>query len=112
MTEVVHQVSSGGSIKVPIIKVGNIKQIMTEMRDQNFWFLATDEHAKSRLSDIDTSGRIALVMGSEGEGVRQSIVSHCDYTVAIETSASFSTLNVSVATGVLLSQLYAMKHHS
>ena len=110
MTEVVHQVSSGGSMTVPIVKVGNLKQAMSEMRDLGYWFMATDEHATSHMTDIDVSGRIALVMGSEGEGVRQGVVDACDYKVSIPTSSRLSTLNVSVATGVLLSQLFIMKH--
>lgn len=107
LTDTVHQVSCGGSVIVPIIQVNNLNQIISELKDQGVWFIATDEHATSAINQIDTSGKKCLVMGSEGLGVKQSIKDACDYKVAIPTSKQLSTLNVSVATGILLYSLYS-----
>ncbi|MDC3180822.1 23S rRNA (guanosine(2251)-2'-O)-methyltransferase RlmB [Gammaproteobacteria bacterium] len=104
VNQVVHQISCGGSILVPIVSVQNLRQVMTELKDQGVWFVATDEHATSDFTALDHSVSLCLVMGSEGEGVKQSLKDSCDYQVAIQTASNFSTLNVSVATGILLSQ--------
>ena len=106
VNQIVHQISCGGSIIVPIIQVTNLRQAMTELQDKGVWFVATDEHAKMQFSDLDLSVPTCLVMGSEGEGVKQSLKGACDYQIAIRTTQDFSTLNVSVATGVLLSQWF------
>jgi 23S rRNA (guanosine2251-2'-O)-methyltransferase len=106
VNQIVHQISCGGSIVVPITQVTNLRQAMTELQDKGVWFAATDEHAEMQLSDLDLSVPTCLVMGSEGEGVKQSLKDACDYQIAIHTTKDFSTLNVSVATGVLLSQWF------
>ena len=105
VNQIVHQISCGGSIIVPIIQVTNLRQAMTELQDKGVWFVATDEHAKCNLVTW-LSVPTCLVMGSEGEGVKQSLKGACDYQIAIRTTQDFSTLNVSVATGVLLSQWF------
>ena len=106
MTETVHQVSCGGSVIVPIIRVNNLNQCISELQDQNVWFIATAEHAEDQLSDIDLDRKICIVMGSEGLGVKHKVQDACDYKVAIKTSHQLSTLNVSVATGIILHELY------
>ncbi len=107
VNQIVHQISCGGSVIVPIIQVQNLRQEMSELKDKGFWFVATDERAATDFSALDHTMPLCLVMGSEGEGVKQSIKDSCDYQVAIQTVDHFSTLNVSVATGVLLSQWYS-----
>lgn len=106
ISEVVHQVSCGGSLLIPIVQVGNLNQTMTELQDKGVWFIATDERATQRLSTIDQSLNLCLVMGSEGQGVKKHLKESCDYHVAINTHSQLTTLNVSVATGILLHSLY------
>lgn len=106
LSETVHKTSSGGTVITPIIKVSNLNQAISEMKDQGIWFIATDEHADTTIHDIDLDRPICLVMGSEGHGVKHKIKSSCDYRIKIDTSPKLPTLNVSVATGILLSQLY------
>lgn len=102
INEVVHQVSCGGSLIVPIIQVSNLRQVMTELKDKGLWFVATSEYAEESLTDIPLDRSLCLVMGSEGEGLKRVLLEACDYKVAIETPGKLSTLNVSVATGILL----------
>lgn len=106
ISEVVHQVSCGGSLLVPIVQVGNLSQALSELKDKGVWFIATDEHANGKIVDIDSTLDLCLVMGSEGHGVKKRLKELCDYQVAIQTSEAFKTLNVSVATGILLQQLF------
>lgn len=105
MNEIVHQTSCGGSLIVPIVSVNNLSQAMTEMKDQGVWFIATSEHAESTLSEDLHSRALCLLMGSEGEGVKQKLFDACDYQVKIHTTGTLATLNVSVATAILLHTL-------
>lgn len=109
ISEVVHQVSCGGSLLVPIIQVNNLSQTMAELKDKGVWFMATDEYARQSLEEIDFSLNLCLVMGSEGEGVKKRLKELCDYQVSIKTHKQLSTLNVSVATGILLHTMYQNK---
>lgn len=102
INEVVHQSSCGGSLIVPIVSVNNLNQAMSEMKDQGVWFIATSEHGSTQMTDMPKDRSLCIVMGSEGEGVRQKLFDGCDYQVKIHTSGQLSTLNVSVATGILL----------
>jgi 23S rRNA (guanosine2251-2'-O)-methyltransferase len=106
MSEVVHQVSCGGSFLVPVVQVNNLSQTMAELKDKGVWFMATDEHATQTLEEIDLASNLCLVMGSEGEGVKKRLKELCDYQVSINTHPQLSTLNVSVATGILLHSMY------
>jgi len=106
MSEVVHQVSCGGSLLVPVIQVNNLSQTMSELQDNGVWFVATDERAKTDIKNIALDLDLCLVMGSEGEGVKRRLKELCDYQVSISTSDELTTLNVSVATGILLHALY------
>ncbi len=105
INEIVHQASCGGTLLVPVIQAGNLSQIMSEMKDLGIWFVATSEHADTAISDLPQDRTLCLVMGSEGDGVKQKLFDACDYQVMIHTSGLLSTLNVSVATGVLLHAL-------
>ena len=78
LNDIVHQTACGGSIWVPIIQVANLRQTASELKDQGFWFVATDEHASQSFSDLDCQLSLCLVMGSEGEGVKQSLKEACE----------------------------------
>ena len=106
INDTVHQVSCGGSIIVPLVFVNNLSQCISELKDQGIWFVATTEHATQTIVDVPLNRNLCLLMGSEGEGVKQKLLEVCDYKVCIKTSKWLPTLNVSVATGVLLHAMY------
>ncbi|UTC24813.1 23S rRNA (guanosine(2251)-2'-O)-methyltransferase RlmB [Candidatus Comchoanobacter bicostacola] len=106
INDIVHQVSCGGSIIVPLVFVNNLSQSVSELKDLGIWFVATTEHATQTIADVPLNRNLCLLMGSEGEGVRQKLLEVCDYKVCIKTSKWLPTLNVSVATGVLLHAMY------
>jgi len=105
ITEVVHQVSCGGSLIVPIVQVNNLSQAVSELKDKGIWFVATSEYADEGFEKLPLTRSLCLVMGSEGEGLKQKLLESCDYKVVIDTPGKLSTLNVSVATGILLHAL-------
>ena len=69
------------------------------------WSVGTTDDAESDLYEIDLSGPLALVMGSEGQGMRRLTAELCDYRLRIPMAGSVSSLNVSVATAVCLFEI-------
>lgn len=102
MSEIVHLCASGGSLLVPIIAVNNLSQTISELKDKGIWFVVASEHANEDLATLPLDRSLCLIMGSEGEGVKHKLFTASDYQVAIPTTGHLSTLNVSVATGILL----------
>lgn len=102
LTPTVVKVSCGGALVVPLVSVTNLSQCITKLKKAGVWVYAASEHATTSLSQADSSVPIAWVMGNEGGGVAPGIMKHCDATFSIDVSKGFSTLNVSVSTGICL----------
>lgn len=102
--EVVAKVSSGAVHHVPIITVNNLNRAMDKIKEYDFWIAGTvlDEKAVS-LFDFKPSDKQAWVVGSEGSGIRRLVKENCDYYVTIPLYGNTQSLNVSVATGIILS---------
>ena len=102
ITPVVHKVASGAVESVPIFTVTNLARTMRQLRDAGIWIYGTSDAAEQDLYQSDLQGPIALVMGSEGKGLRRLTREHCDHLLAIPMAGQVESLNVSVAAGVLL----------
>ncbi|NOR40843.1 MAG: 23S rRNA (guanosine(2251)-2'-O)-methyltransferase RlmB [Gammaproteobacteria bacterium] len=102
ITPVVHKVASGAAESVPIFTVTNLARTMRQLRDAGIWIYGTSDAAEQDLYQSDLQGPIALVMGSEGKGLRRLTREHCDHLLAIPMAGQVESLNVSVAAGVLL----------
>lgn len=90
---------------VPITRVGNIAATQETLKENGYWCLGLSEHAQTTLDKVPTYEKLAVVMGSEGKGIRPQVLKNCDITARIATNPNFPTLNVSVATAVTLSTL-------
>ena len=75
---------------------------MEKLKEVGVWIIGTDDKAKVSLYGQDFRGPLALVMGSEGSGLRRLTREKCDYLISIPMAGDLSSLNVSVATGVAL----------
>lgn len=106
-SETVTKVSSGAAQYVPMAVVSNMAREVKLLKDNGFWIYGADMRGESSYS-IDFSKRTAIVMGSEGTGMRQMTRSLCDHIVSIPMSGHIDSLNVSVATGILL---YEFRRH-
>ncbi|CAO5675401.1 MAG: 23S rRNA (guanosine-2'-O-)-methyltransferase RlmB [Holosporales bacterium] len=106
---VLAKVASGSLEIVPRIVVGNLSQAIKNLQSMGFWTVAFSEEAKDPLHKINLKGKIALVMGSEGDGVRRLVSETCDFHVHL-SSSQFSTLNVSTATAIALYQTYMIQN--
>jgi 23S rRNA (guanosine2251-2'-O)-methyltransferase len=96
------KVASGAAETVPYITVTNLARTLRELKERDIWLIGTSDEAEKNLYQADFSGPAAIVMGSEGEGMRRLTRETCDLLVSIPMSGSVESLNVSVASGVTL----------
>jgi 23S rRNA (guanosine2251-2'-O)-methyltransferase len=96
------KVASGAAETVPYITVTNLARTMRDLKERDVWLIGTTEDAEKGLYEADFSGAAALVMGSEGEGMRRLTRETCDVLVSVPMFGSVESLNVSVASGVCL----------
>lgn len=102
ITATVHKVSAGASFSTPYVQVTNLARTLKMLQEQGVWIVGTEADAPSHLSEIDMKGNIAIVMGSEGSGMRRLTKQHCDYLARIDMLGSVESINISVATGIVL----------
>ncbi|WP_435889328.1 TrmH family RNA methyltransferase, partial [Escherichia coli] len=98
-----HRMNACGAAEsVPLIRVTNLARTMRMLQEENIWIVGTAGEADHTLYQSKMTGRLALVMGAEGEGMRRLTREHCDELISIPMAGSVSSLNVSVATGICL----------
>jgi 23S rRNA (guanosine2251-2'-O)-methyltransferase len=102
MTPVVRKVACGAAETVPLIEVTNLARTLRELKDRGIWLVGTDGDAKKTLYETSLTGPVAVVAGNEGSGMRRLTKEHCDFLVKIPLQGTVSSLNVSVATGIVL----------
>jgi len=102
ITPVVRKVASGAAETVPVFTVTNLARTLRELKETGVWLYGASDNADTSLYDTDLRGPLALVLGSEGKGLRRLTRELCDYLVAIPMAGRVESLNVSVAAGVLL----------
>lgn len=102
LTPVARKVAAGAAETVPFIPVVNLARALRDLKERGVWLVGTDDTADRTLFEADLTGPAALVMGSEGEGLRRLTRECCDQLVSIPMAGAVESLNVSVATGVVL----------
>lgn len=106
VTSAVYTASVGAVETVPIVCVTNINDRIVNLKKMEFWIVGTDVTEKSTVPwEIPTFEKIALVLGTEFEGIRPSTLSACDWISKIPISGKIESLNVSAAAAVLLYEL-------
>jgi 23S rRNA (guanosine2251-2'-O)-methyltransferase len=96
------KVASGAAETVPYITVTNLARTLRELKERDIWLIGTTDDVEKNIYQADFSGPAAIVMGSEGEGMRRLTRETCDMLVSIPMFGSVESLNVSVASGVTL----------
>ncbi len=97
--------ASGALEHVPYLEVGNLARALERLKDSGFWILGLAEEAGAALAETRSDGRLALVLGAEGRGLRRLTREHCDQTVRLPTQGPIGQLNVSNAAAVALYEL-------
>ena len=83
----------------------NLKRAIDYLKQNHFFIIGTEQETKNSLYKADLKGPIAIIMGSEGSGMRRLTRESCDLLITIPMMGSVESLNVSVATGICLSEI-------
>jgi 23S rRNA (guanosine2251-2'-O)-methyltransferase len=104
LTSAVAKAATGALEMVPVVRVTNLVQAIERLKEAHIWIVGVEAGAGTRWTEVDFREPVALVLGSEGEGIRRLVREHCDWMVSLPMDAhvAVSSLNVSVAAGILM----------
>ncbi|MBI5195542.1 MAG: 23S rRNA (guanosine(2251)-2'-O)-methyltransferase RlmB [Nitrospirae bacterium] len=102
LSPAVYKSSAGAVEYMPVAQVSNIKHAIDLLKKTGVWIYGADMQAKETLWDTDLRGPVAIVLGSEGSGLRKTVREHCDYLLRIPLKGRVSSLNVSVASALIV----------
>lgn len=105
MTGALAKAASGAVESVPLVRVANLARALDRLKEAGFWICGLEETAPQPLARLDLGDRIAIVLGSEGSGMRRLVRAHCDYLARLPTRPAQPSLNVSNAAAVALYEL-------
>ena len=99
---IIAKASAGAFEDTPLVAVANLAQTLENLKKENFWVVGLDGYATQTLDSVNMSGKTVIVMGSEGDGLRDLIKKKCDFLAKLPMQGSVESLNVSVAAGISL----------
>jgi 23S rRNA (guanosine2251-2'-O)-methyltransferase len=102
VTDVVAKAAAGALEYLPITRVTNINRALEELKEKGYWIYGLDERGAETYDQVDYAAPTAFVLGGEGKGLHEQVRKHCDILVRIPMAGKISSLNVSVAAGVVL----------
>ncbi len=102
VTETVRRVACGGAESIPVIQVTNLAQAMRKLEEAGLLLVGTSDRATRDLYDVDLTGPVGIVMGSEGSGLRRLTMDTCHKLVKLPMQGVVPCLNISVAAGICL----------
>ncbi len=99
----VEKTSAGATNRICVIKTNSLVNAVQKLKENDYWVIASDHHAKDNYFDIDyTNMNFALIMGAEHAGISRSLLKLSDFTVKIPMLTNFNSLNVSNAAAIIL----------
>jgi 23S rRNA (guanosine2251-2'-O)-methyltransferase len=102
INETVRKVASGAVENVTVLSVVNLVRVIKKMKEAGVWVVGTAGGTEESIYDMNLKVSTAIIMGGEGKGMRESIQNECDYVASLPILGQIESLNVSVATGVVL----------
>ena len=99
---VLAKAASGALETMPWVRVVNLARALEELAEAGYWRIGLAGEADPVLADVMPTGAIALVLGAEGEGLRQNIANHCDVLAKLPITSAIESLNVSNAAAIAL----------
>lgn len=96
-----YKTSAGAVLHIPIAQVSNLARAVEELKAAGFWACASTEHATDDVWSAPLVGRVALVMGSEGEGISRLVLEKCDFACKLPQRGRVESLNVAQACTVM-----------
>ena len=109
LSATVIKVAAGAANHIPIVQVKNLARYIDQIKERNVWIYGAAGEAYNESKDIDWDRDVALVIGSEGSGLRRLIRDKCDDTVKIPLKGKIDSLNASVAAGILINDIISQR---
>lgn len=104
----VMKTSAGALENVKIAKVTNLVNVIDELKENGYWIVGTSLDGNLDYRDIDYTGKIALVIGNEGNGMSKAVEDSCDYLTKIPMYGKINSLNASVAAGIMIYEMISL----
>jgi 23S rRNA (guanosine2251-2'-O)-methyltransferase len=102
LTDVVAKAAAGALEYLPVSQVKNVNRTLEYLKERGFWIYGLDERGTEGYDKVEFLSPTAVVMGGEGKGLHEQVKKHCDLLVRIPLAGRISSLNVSVAAGIVL----------
>ena len=102
LTDVAAKAAAGAAEHLPVTRVTNINRTLEDLKARGFWIYGLDERGAESYDRVAYSLPTAMVLGGEGKGLHEQVKKHCDVLVRIPLAGKISSLNVSVAAGIVL----------
>ena len=102
LTDVVGKAAAGALEHLPVARVTNVNRALEDFKQRGYWIYGLDERGSESYAGVDYATRSVIVLGGEGKGLHEQVRKHCDVLVRIPMAGKISSLNVSVAAGIVL----------
>ncbi len=112
ITDSVHKRSAGGSAYLPVARVVNLARALKQLQDEGLWIVGAVGGSKTSIYGFDWKRDLVLVLGSEGKGLSKVVRDRCHHLVSIPKLGHLNSLNVSVAAGIILSEIVRQRGNS
>lgn len=97
----VYKASAGTAGRIPVVRMGNLNQSILKLKDAGFWIAGLAAGGDRPLWELEVDRPLAFVIGSEGSGIRQKTLEHCDYRITIPMHHRVESLNASVSAALV-----------
>ncbi len=105
----VVKVSAGMAFRVPLVKIGNVNSTLKDLKERGFWIYGLDGEAKQSLSSEKFEAASVIILGNEGDGMREKTLENCDIPLVIPMNKNCESLNVA-ASGAVALYAWSQKH--
>ena len=110
LNETVAKAAAGALSILPVVRGGNLNRTLEQLKEHGFWIYGLDERGDQEYDRVEYTEPTAIVLGSEGKGLHALVKRHCDFLVRIPLAGKISSLNVSVAAGIVLFEWKRRRH--
>lgn len=110
LTQAVAKASTGAIEYIPVTRVTNLARTLDELKERGLWIVGTDASGADDYRTLDGQMALALVIGSEGKGMSRLIKEKCDFLMKLPMVGKVTSLNASVAAGLLMYEVYRKRH--
>jgi 23S rRNA (guanosine2251-2'-O)-methyltransferase len=104
--------SAGALEHISIAKTGSLPATLKDLKNYGFWIVGTDSNSNNIYTEELYDKPVAIIIGSEGKGIRPSNIKHCDHLIKIPMKGKINSLNASVSAGVILFEIMRQKQIS